>query len=172
MKHRNPITQLQRIEEHVSVSALDATSLSKTGDLALNPQSTSRSEGPRRASSITLVVLAIVIPAMLVVSSSGGFKDMTGATARVSRAITQGFGSKPAPASPGTALLLENRPTARTVTQIALEQQGYKVLVAHSKKQALELVDRNSDSIMLIVVPRRMFDNALMVPGAQVLITN
>ena len=160
------------IEEQISLSALDETSLSATGAVPLNNPQAGRTDGAQRASSITLALLAVGIMALIIASSSS-LKDMTGAATRVSREITQGFGSKAAAAtSPGTALLLENRATARNVTQIALEQQGYKVLIAHSKKQALDLVEHNSDAIVLIVVPRRMFDGALMVPGAQVLITN
>ena len=67
---------------------------------------------------------------------------------------------------------MENNPTRRNITEIALQQQGYKVLVAQNRRQALEVVGQTHEAISLIVVPRRLFDNALMVPGAQVLITN
>ena len=172
MEPKKLIKPLDVVPEQISLSALNTLPLSQNGDLPLDPQSTSRTGSEtRRASSVVVVVLAVVALAVFL-SSSSGFKDMTGTATRVSRGITDGFGRKPAAVSPGTALLLDNRTTARNITQIALEQQGYKVLIAHSKKQALELVDQNSDAIVLIVVPRRMFDNALMVPGAQVLITN
>jgi len=145
------------IEERVYIRPVDGTS-SGSGEVPLNLQSVGQGGRGRRASTVILAALLGGLVAVLLVSSSG-FQG-TRAVSPIGW-LPESFARKPAAQrSPGVALLVENNPTSRSVTQIALERQGYKVLVAASKKQALELVDHNSDAIVLIVVPRRMFDNA------------
>jgi two-component system cell cycle sensor histidine kinase/response regulator CckA len=68
----------------------------------------------------------------------------------------------------GTILLVEDEPMVRTVAERALTRHGYKVLTANNGEEALEIVDRGDEIVLLIsdvVMP--LMDGPTMVREAR-----
>jgi hypothetical protein len=134
-----------------------------------------RGNGGRRLGSgwiegMLLLALFAVIVAIFFVGNHAGFGDVAVHAFRVSHRIQQVF--KGQAVKPGTALILDSNPATRNVTKASLERQGYTVLIAGSKRKALEILEDPRAPIALIVTPSKLFDKALIVPGAQLLITH
>jgi hypothetical protein len=117
-----------------------------------------------------LLALIAVIVAIFFIGKHATFGDVAMNASRVSRQLQQVF--KGPAVKLGTALLLDSNPATRNVTKASLEQQGYTVLMVGSKREAIEILEDRHAPIALIVTRGKLFDKALIVPGAQVLITS
>ena len=164
---------LKPLDERVSLDVSNEKSSADSGILLKGPNQ-SRVAGTNNspASLITVIVLAATMAAMILAAVPLRLKQVPATAGGLAHGVSHLFvKNELAPAS-NTALLLDNNAATCAVTRAAIEHQGYTVLVAHNKKEAFDILEHKPDNVALIVMPRRMFDRALLVSGAQVLITN
>jgi PleD family two-component response regulator len=110
-----------------------------------------------------VAVLAAAMAAIIFTAAPLRLKAVPATAAGLGRGVRQLFASDLV--SSNTALLVYNNPETCGVTRTAIEQQGYTVLVARNKKEAFDILEQKPDNVVLVVMPRRMFDRALMVPA-------